>query len=195
MKNRVQVFKNVKTNTFSSKDAIKSGLNYHDLAVLEAEGKIAKLGRGIYQKAGKISPETESFSIVLAHLGEPSAICLWSALSFHELTEQVPEQIWVYVPIEKYSHLNTVRVVRKRNPLWEIGIETVEGIRVTDINRTLIDALNDKKHISEAESFKMTVQALKDKKTTIKKLAEMANRLGVGKRLKLKLSLLQDSYV
>lgn len=72
---------------------------------------------------------------------------------------------------------------------------TVEGVRVTDINRTLIDALNDKKHISEAESFKMTVQALKDKKTTIKKLAEMANRLGVGQRLKFKLSLLQDSYV
>ncbi len=195
MKNRLLAVKNIKMNTFSSKDAFKCGLNYHDLNVLAAEGKISKLERGVYQKAGKSSFETESFSVILAHLGEPSAICLWSALSFHQLTEQVPEQVWAYVPIGKYSHLNTVRVVRKTNPFWDIGIETVEGVRVTDISRTLIDALYDKKHISEAESFKMAMQALKDKKTNIKKLAEMAHKLGVSKKLKTKLSLLQDNYV
>ena len=92
--------------------------------------------------------------------------------TFHQLTEQVPEQAWAYVPIEKYSHLNTVRVVRKSNPLWDVGIEAFEGVMITDIGRELIDALYDKKHISEAESFKMALEALKDKKTTIKKLAK-----------------------
>jgi predicted transcriptional regulator of viral defense system len=195
MKKRLQALKNIESNTFSSKDALKLGLNYHDLNVLVDEEKISKLSRGVYQKFGKESFETESFSIILAHLGEPSVICLWSALSFHQLTEQVPEQVWAYVSIGKYSHLNTVRVVRKINPFWDIGIETIEGVRITDVNRTLIDALYDKKHISEAESFKMVLQALKDNKTTIKKLADMAQKLGVSKKLKLKLSLLQDNYV
>lgn len=195
MKKRLQVIKNIGKKIFSSKEALLSGLNYHDLNVLEAGGEIEKLARGIYQKSGKDFLEEDSYLIALAHLGEPSAICLWSALSFHELTEQVPEKIWVYVPIEKYSHLSSVKVVRKKNPLWDIGIETIKGIRVTDINRTLIDVLYDKKHVSESESFKMIQTALKEKKTTIKKLFEMANRLGVNKSLKLKLSLLQDSYV
>jgi predicted transcriptional regulator of viral defense system len=195
MKKRLQALKIIRAEIFSCKEARKQGLNYHDLNVLVTNKKISKLGRGIYQKFGKESIETESFAAVLAHLGEPSAICLWSALSFHQLTEQVPEQVWVYVPIKKYSHLSTVRVVRKINPFWNIGIETIEGIRVTDVNRTLIDALYDKKHISEAESFKMVLQALKDKKTTIKKLADMAHKLAVSTQLKLKLSLLQDNHV
>jgi predicted transcriptional regulator of viral defense system len=195
MKNRHQVLKNIKKNIFSSKDALLLGLNYHDLNVLEINGEILKLARGIYQKSGKESIEVDSYGIALAHLGGPAAICLWSALAFHELTEEVPEKIWVYVPIGKYSHLNTVKVVRKKHPFWDIGIETIKGIRVTDINRTLIDALYDKKHISETESFKMIHTALKNKKTSIKKLFEMANKLGVNKSLKLKLSLLKDSYV
>jgi predicted transcriptional regulator of viral defense system len=195
MKKQMQILKIIHNNIFSSKEALLAGLNYHDLNVLEAEGEILKLDRGVYQKAGEESFETDSYGIALAHLGEPSVICLWSALSFHELTEQVPEKIWIYVPVEKYSHLSKVKVVRKRNPFWDIGIETIKGIRITDINRTLVDALYDKKHISEAESFKMVHAALKNKKTTFKKLFEMANNLGVGKNLKLKLSLLQDNYV
>lgn len=195
MKNRHQLLKNIKKSVFSSKEALLGGLNYHDLNVLENQRDIEKIARGIYQKSGKANHEGDPYSIALAQLGEPSAICLWSALSFHELTEQVPGKIWVYVPLEKYSHLDTVKVVRKRNPLWHIGIDRIKGIRVTNVERTLIDALYDKKHVSEAEAFKMIKVSLKEKKTTIKKLFEMAKSLGIIKSLKLKLSFLQDNYV
>jgi predicted transcriptional regulator of viral defense system len=195
MKKRQQLLKNIKKSIFSSKEALLTGLNYHDLNVLEGQGDIEKIARGIYQKSGKTNVEGDSYSIALTHLGEPSVICLWSALVFHELTEQVPEKIWVYVPLEKYSHLNSVKVVRKRNPFWEIGTETIKGVRVTNIERTLVDALYDKKHVSEAEAFKMVKISLKEKKTTIKKLFEMAQSLGISKSLKVKLSFLQENYV
>ena len=194
MKKKQQVLKNIKKNIFSSKEALLSGFTYHDLNVLEDHGDIQKLARGIYQKAGKHSLEEDPYSIALAHLGELSVVCLWSALSFHELTEQVPEKVWVYVPLEKYSHLNSIKVVRKRNLFWDIGIEVIKGVRVTTVERTLVDALYDKKHVSEAEAFKMIRVSLQEKKTNIKKIFEMAERLGVSKKLKLKLSILQDNY-
>jgi predicted transcriptional regulator of viral defense system len=109
-------------------------------------------------------------------------------LTFHDLTEEVPSIIWAYVPYEKSSHLKSVKIVRKRNPFWEIGIETINGIKITNIERTLVDA-------TKAQSFIMILSAIKDQKTTLMKIMNMAKKLKVINRLGQDLLLLQDAYV
>ena len=163
---------------------------------LTREGLITKEGRGIFLISDKSGDfETCQYAILLAQLGTPSVICLWTALAFYELTEEVPSEIWAYVPYEKTTRLKSVKIVRKRNPFWEVGINTIENVRITNIERTLVDTMTDRKHFTKGQSFKMILNAIRDKKTTLMKIINMAKKLKVDKRLEKDLLLLQDAYV
>ena len=85
------------------KEALKEVLSYYELNQLVKEGLLIKLDRGFFDKAttNQVSGDNEHYAVVLAKLGHPSALCLWSALVFHDLTEEAPSEIWVYVPYEK----------------------------------------------------------------------------------------------
>jgi predicted transcriptional regulator of viral defense system len=195
-KKRTDRLNSLKKSAFTSREAMLCGLTNYDLKKLVNEGLIIKEGRGVYLKeANSREYETSQYAVVLAQLGAPSAICLWTALTFHDLTEEVPSIIWAYVPYEKSSHLKSVKIVRKRNPFWEIGIETINGIKITNIERTLVDAMADRKHFTKAQSFIMILSAIKDQKTTLMKIMNMAKKLKVINRLGQDLLLLQDAYV
>jgi predicted transcriptional regulator of viral defense system len=194
-KRRLEALNLIDSSMLSRKKALELGLNPYDLAKLVEEGILEREARGVYRKVGYELSENESYASVLAHLGDPSAICLWSALAFHDLTEEAPSKIWVYLPFEKYSHLKGLVVVRKRNPYWDIGIETYDGVRVTNIERTLVDALADGRHFDKFTPFRMVLSAIRAKKTSEVKLLQMAKKLGVEKRVGPKLLLLQDTYV
>ena len=171
------------------------GLTYYELNQMVQAGLLIKEGRGVFvKKNAPKNSESEHYAIALAQLGEPSALCLWSALVFHDLTEEAPSDIWVYVPYEKTTKLK-IRAVRKRNPQWNIGIEDYEGIRCTNIERTLVDAMADRRHFTEAQAYKMTMDAIRMKKTNFRKLYEMAKKLDVEKRLGRDLLILEESYV
>jgi predicted transcriptional regulator of viral defense system len=195
VKTRIEALNLISSSILSTKDALKVGLNPYDLSKLVEEGVLERDERGVYRKVGHQTPENESYARALAHLGEPSVISLWSALSFHDLTEEVPSNIWVYLPFNKYSHLKGLVVVRKKNPYWNIGIETYDGIRITNIERSLVDALADGRHFDKFTPFRMVLAAIRSKKTTETKLLKMAKQLGVEKRVSEKLLLLQDTYV
>lgn len=186
----------VKKDAFSAKEALMVGLSYYELNKLVHAGTIIKEGRGVFIKknARSFSEYSEHYAIALAQLGEPSALCLWSALVLHDLTEEAPADIWIYVPYEKTTKLN-IHIIRKRNPRWDIGIEVIDGVRCTNIERTLVDAMADRKHFTEVQAYKMTMDAIRMKKTTFRKLREMAKKLKLDKRLGRVLLILEESYV
>ena len=186
--------KKINARAFSSKDAIEAGLSYYDLNQLVKEGFLVKEGRGVFLKKNMVGNENEHYAVALAQLGEPSALCLWSALVFHDLTEEAPSDIWACVPYEKTTRLK-IKTVRKRNPQWDIGIETINGIRVTNVERTLVDALLDRRHFTEVQAYKIVMDAIRAKKTTFQKLYAMAKKLKAEKGLKRDLLLLEETYV
>jgi hypothetical protein len=53
----------------------------------------------------------------------------------------------------------------------------------------------DKKHFTKGQSFQMILKAIKEKKTTLTKIINMAKKLNVSNRLEKDLLLLQDAYV
>ncbi|MFP5492028.1 MAG: type IV toxin-antitoxin system AbiEi family antitoxin domain-containing protein [Bacteriovoracia bacterium] len=191
---KFKTLKRIRREVFTAKDAIQLGLSYYDLDQFVKEGLISKIERGVFVKRQSITNQHEHYAIALAQLGEPSALCLWSALVIHDLTEEAPSQIWVYVPYEKTTRLQ-IKTVRKRNPHWDVGIETINGIRVTSIERTLVDMLLDRKHFSEIQAFKITMDAIRARKTNFKKLYEVAKKMQVEERLKRDLILLEETYV
>jgi predicted transcriptional regulator of viral defense system len=195
MKNRVQLLQCIPTENFDLKEARNVGLGPYDLELLQVSGDVIKVRRGVYQKASFDSFQDESLHAALISIGRPSAICLLSAFAFYGLTDEIPNRVWIYVPINKNSHIEEFKVVRKRNPCWDIGIVDIDGVVITDIERTVVDALSDRKHVSESDSMKIAKTALREKKTSLEAISSMAKKLGVYNRMKFKLMLLQDEYV
>lgn len=191
---KTKTLKQIRGEVFSAKEAIRAGLSYYDLNQFLKQGHLSKVERGVFLKKQATSSEHEHYAIALAQLGEPSALCLWSALVFHDLTEEAPSQIWVYVPYEKTNRLQ-IKTVRKRNPQWNVGVETIKGIRVTSVERTLVDLLLDRRHFSEIQAFKITMDAIRSKKTSFQKLYGMAKQMNAVNRLKRDLILLEETYV
>jgi len=67
------------------------------LSRLTASGQLEKTGRGLYRLADHTLSEHESLIAVTARASQ-AVFCLLTALQFHELTTQLPRQIWIAMP-------------------------------------------------------------------------------------------------
>lgn len=67
------------------------------LTRLTAAGLLERIGRGLYRLPDFQASEHESLVIVATKV--PQAVfCLLTALQFHELTTQLPRQVWIAMP-------------------------------------------------------------------------------------------------
>lgn len=67
------------------------------LTRLTASGQLEKAGRGLYRLPEKTLSESESRAAIATKV--PQAVfCLLSSLQFHDLTTQLPRQVWIAMP-------------------------------------------------------------------------------------------------
>ena len=117
-----------------SKDLKNIGAPTYYLNLLEKEGKIQKLGRGLYATNDYEFDEKQSYMEICKHA--PNAIlCLFSALRFHEMTTQNPSRIWIAIenkdrkPNIEYPPINVIRLSGKA---MTEGINIIEhkGVKI-----------------------------------------------------------------
>jgi len=78
------------------RDLKEIGAPPYYLNLLESEGKVQKLGRGLYCSNDYEFDEKQSYIEICKRVPH-GVICLLSALTFYEITTQNPYQIWVAV--------------------------------------------------------------------------------------------------
>lgn len=126
-------------------EAVRAGVHRRTLYALRDEGVLEQLGRGLYRLAD--APPLEQPDLVaVARRAPKGVVCLISALAFHELTTQIPHEVYLAVPRDaeppRIDH-PPVRVFRVAPKAFEEGIETytVDGVRVRVYSRekTLAD--------------------------------------------------------
>ncbi len=78
-------------------EAIHGGIHPRTLYQLRDTGDLEQISRGIYRLT-EIEPVSNQDFIVVATRIPNSVICLISALSFHEITTQIPHEISVAIP-------------------------------------------------------------------------------------------------
>ena len=71
------------------KDLADLGIPSVVLTRLAADGRIERVGRGLYRVPGRMPTETESLEL-LAIKAPRAVFCLLTALQVHELTTQLP---------------------------------------------------------------------------------------------------------
>jgi len=163
--------------------ALKNGLTKKDLRYLCENGIIARLARGVYQQADHDLSEDDQAILATLIVGKPSALCLLSALSYHNLTDIIPKKTWFMVPAEKRTQHSTLRLFRTTQPRWNIGIQKETGYWVTTIERTLVDCLVQRKLLGTQTAIEALRKAIKNKKTTLSKVLDMTMRLKVEHRI------------
>ncbi|STX29967.1 Uncharacterised protein [Legionella beliardensis] len=82
-------------------DALKNGITRYMLYSLRDKGKIEQISRGVYRLTNL--PPLSNQDLATVSLRFPNAvICLTSALSYHDLTTQIPHFISIAVPRGAY---------------------------------------------------------------------------------------------
>ncbi len=115
------------------RDLKKYGISPQILYRLQRDDMAVRLSRGIY--ANKDYQPTEYHGIVQVCSKLPkSVICLLSALQFHDLTTQLPHEVWIAVerPRRPVNIDAPVHVVYFSQESFQNGIEihNIEGIEV-----------------------------------------------------------------
>jgi predicted transcriptional regulator of viral defense system len=85
------IFKNY-NGILRTKEAIAKGIYSKDLAQMQKKGIVKKIGRGLYHLADMPTFAQPDISIIAKKIPQ-GVICLISALSFHEITTQIPHQV------------------------------------------------------------------------------------------------------
>jgi predicted transcriptional regulator of viral defense system len=144
-------------------EAVRAGVHRRTLYALRDEGVLEQLGRGLYRLAD--APPLEQPDLVaVARRAPKGVVCLISALAFHELTTQIPHEVYLAVPRDaeppRIDH-PPVRVFRVAPKAFEEGIEThtIDGVRVRVYSRekTLADCFKYR----NAVGLDTAVEALK----------------------------------
>lgn len=134
------------------------------LTRLTASGKLEKAGRGLYRLPDGGASENETLALVAARV--PTAVfCLLTALQFHELTTQLPRQVWIALPNGSHApriDYPPIKLVQYSGAAFMDGIEThrrdqVE-LRVYGVAKTVADCFKHRNKIG----LDVALEALRD---------------------------------
>ena len=105
-----------------------------------------------------------------------------TALFYYNLVEQIPSQVWVFVPEELRTTNSKYKLLRLKK-IDHIGVVENKYFRIASIERALVDALHFSSKIGERVAIAATVRAIRDGKTRIELIMKMARGLKVDKRI------------
>jgi len=134
------------------------------LTRLTANGHLEKAGRGLYRLPDAQLTEHESL-VAIAARAPQAVFCLLTALQFHELTTQLPRQVWIAMPRGSHTpkiDYPPVKMVQFSGETYTQGIEVHERdqvqLRVYGVAKTVADCFKHRNKIG----LDVALEALKD---------------------------------
>ncbi len=171
-------------------EAIGHGISRYSLYKMRDKGVIEQVSRGIYRLVDL--PPISNPDLVIVSMRFPNAVvCLISALSYHEITTQIPHEISVAVPRNaRMPSLESlpVRAYKFSDDAFNAGIEKhqIDGVpvRIYSVEKTLVDCFKYRNKLG----MDVVLEALKlyrsQKKFNLNDLLKYAKICRVGKVMK-----------
>lgn len=146
------------------------------LASLTDDGRLLKLGRGLYALPDRAASEFESFAEV-ATRSDNGVLCLLSALRFHDLTTQQPSDVWLAIPHKAHAprfDYPPLRVIRMSGPAMTEGVEVADlagtQVRVFGVAKTVADCFKFRNKIGLDVALEALREAWNGKRVTMDEL-------------------------
>jgi len=172
------------------KDVETQGIAREYLYRLHRQGALLKVGRGLYSLPS--IPDTEHLSLMEVAKKVPAGvISLYSALCFHELTTQLPHEVWITLP--RGSHrpkfdYPVMEITYASGENFNHGIERhiIEGVQVKiySIAKTLADCFKARRKVPLDVALESLRETLRSKKASIADIVRAAEICRVWNRMR-----------
>ncbi len=138
-----------------TRDALRAGIHQRTLYAMRDRGELERLARGLYRLTDA-EPLGNPDLMTVAHKLPDAVICLVSALSFHDLTTQIPRE--VHLAVARQSRpprldYPPIKVYRFSGEAFSEGIETHDQesatIKVYGPEKTLADCFKYRNRIGK----------------------------------------------
>jgi predicted transcriptional regulator of viral defense system len=168
-----------------SKDVVRNGFTRAQIAELLRAGEIEQVSRGLYKSKGDLVLPNMGLAEISARY--PKVVfCLLSALQFHQITTQLPHEIWCAIegstraPQVDYPPLRVIRFVGKA---YSEGIEEhkISGImvRIYSPAKTVADLFRFRNKIGLDVAMEALKETIRTKKASLDEIRKMAQLRGV----------------
>lgn len=165
---------------FTIADAVKMDIHPEVIRRMTNKGELEHVGRGAYRVIG--AELTEKHSLVLAAKAIPKGvICLATALRFHDITTQLPAQVWIAIENKMWrtKQIDTgLQLVFFSGESFTSGIEDhlVEGVTVRVYNpaKTVADCFKYRNKIGLDVALEALKEGRRARKFTADELTKYA---------------------
>ena len=165
-----------------SRDLEERGLTRTRIREAVDASVLERVGRGLYTLPG--AELTEHHSMVQATRRVPgAAICLLSALRFHDLTSQNPHDVWLAIgPKDRLPQKGNppIKIVRFGAENFPLGLETheIEGVqlKVYSVARTVVDLFRYRNKIGIDVALEALKEGWRERRFTLKEINQIAMR-------------------
>lgn len=173
--------------TFRAGDAAKAGVHPRDLYALRDEGLLVELSRGVYRLAeAEMNPYLDLMAV--SRRSPHGAICLNSALSFWDLTDEVPSEVHLAVPRGTHRPIidyPPVRVHVFAASTFDLGRERVrldsgEKVYVYSPERSVVDAMRLRGQVGTDIAYEALRRYLRRPGASTGNLLRLAKQLRTG---------------
>ena len=162
------------------RDVEAAGIPREYLLRLLRKGVLVRSGRGLYRLAS--APVTEHHSLAeVAKRVPDGTICLLSALAFHELSTQLPPEVWIALPAGRRAPRTDtakIRVVRFTGRALTEGrqIERIEGVPVSVYSaaKTVADCFKFRNKIGLDVAIESLRNCLRTRRASVREISHYA---------------------
>jgi predicted transcriptional regulator of viral defense system len=138
------------SGVFRTGKALKAGVHPRTLYRMRDQGIVEKMGRGMYRFADMPSLGNPDLATVAMKVSK-GVICLISALSYHELTTEIPREIYLALP--RGAELPRLDYPPLRT-FWFSGPAFTEGIEQHDIDGITVNIYNPEKTLADCFKYR-----------------------------------------
>jgi predicted transcriptional regulator of viral defense system len=163
-----------------------AGVTAATVSRMERDGEVLRLARGLYQLPDATLDAHHSLAEAAKRVPK-GVVCLVSALAFHDLTDQLPRQIWIAIRQRDWppkADGAPIRLVRFTDRLLGEGVEThsIEGVpvKVFGVAKTIADCFRYRNKIGLSVAIEGLRETLRQRKATAGEIARQAEHGGVA---------------
>ncbi len=134
-------------------EALKAGIHPRTLYALRDQGELEQFSRGVYRLT-ELPPTAEPDLLTIAVRAPHSVICLVSALSFHDITTQIPHEVSMAV----IKGSKSPRIDYPPTAVYHFSEASfTTGTEEHEIDGTTIRVYNQEKTIADCFKFRNTL--------------------------------------
>jgi predicted transcriptional regulator of viral defense system len=162
----------------------KFGASGAVLQQLLATGQLIRVTRGLYAPASKTLSEMDDLGVVAIKYPQ-LVFCLLTSLQIHELTTQLPHQLWVAIGQKARApklDFPPLRIIRMNDLSFGLTTLIVDGgipIQVTNVAKTIADCFKFRNKIGLDIALEALRDAWRQKKVTIDEIWQAAEHCRV----------------